>query len=160
MSRYFTKRMADALRDQGILELMDFYKCYRAFVRGKVESLQGAGTSLERDRMKSRAKARRYFQLALQYAVCGSEPMVAIVMGRVGSGKSTIAASLGREQAGKSSPDRTRSTLLALGFISAAGQSRITTLHRGDGNKTYKALVRRLRRNLKGRSSTLTTPPS
>ena len=43
LSRSLTKRMADALCDQGILELMDFYKCYRAFVRGKVDSLQSAG---------------------------------------------------------------------------------------------------------------------
>ena len=82
---------------------MDFYKCYRAYVRGKVESFQqGEAEVAEPERTESRTRAERYFRLALQYAVCGSEPMVVIVLGRVGSGKSTLARALGRELAGKS----------------------------------------------------------
>ena len=158
LSRCLTKRMADALRDQGILELMDFYKCYRAFVRGKVESLQGAGTSLERDRTKSRAKARRYFQLALQYAVCGSEPMVAIIMGRAGSGKSTLAASLGRELGWEVvSSDRTRKELAGAPLYKRGGEVARRRLYtEAMANKTYKALVRKATKlALGGRSSIL-----
>ena len=137
LSRYLMKRMAGALRDQGIPKLMDFYKCYRAFVRGKVESLQGAGITLESDRSKSRAKARRYFQLALQYAVCGSEPMVAIIMGRVGSGKryscSLIGTGVGlggNLLGSNTEADCPRSAL------SARRSSRASaTLHRSDGQE-------------------------
>ena len=40
LSRYFIARLADALGDCGMLGLTDFYKCYRAYVRGKVESVR------------------------------------------------------------------------------------------------------------------------
>ncbi len=86
----FLRRAAQALRDPGILELADFYKCYRAFVRGKVESLQ-------RNSEEHAQSARRYFQLALRYATVGSEPLVLVVMGRVASGKTTVARQLGGE---------------------------------------------------------------
>ena len=36
-------------------------------------------------------QARRYFRLALHYAVAGSKPLVLVVMGRIASGKSTLA---------------------------------------------------------------------
>jgi aminoglycoside phosphotransferase family enzyme len=39
LARYFARRMAAELADEGMPLVMDFYKCYRAFVRGKVESL-------------------------------------------------------------------------------------------------------------------------
>jgi aminoglycoside phosphotransferase family enzyme len=40
LSQQFMERMVAALGDRGMLRLMDFYKCYRAYVRGKVESFQ------------------------------------------------------------------------------------------------------------------------
>jgi predicted kinase len=137
---------------------MDFYKCYRAFVRGKVESLQGAGISLERDRSKSRAKARRYFQLALQYAVCGSEPMVAIIMGRVGSGKSTLAASLGRELGWEViSSDRIRKRIARAPLYQRGGAVARRRLYtEAMAKKTYEALVRQAtKRALEGHGSIL-----
>ena len=158
LSRYLTKRMAGALGDQGMLELMDFYKCYRAFVRGKVDSLQGAGTRLERDRTKSRAHARRYFQLALQYAVCGSEPMVLIIMGRVGSGKSTLANSLGRELGWEVfSSDRTRKELAGAPLYERGGAAARRRLYtEAMARRTYKALVRKAtKRAMAGHSSIL-----
>ena len=97
LSRYFTKRMAAALRDEGMLDLVDFYKCYRAYVRGKVESFQSAGSPQDRSKRRSRKNAGRYFRLALQYAVGGSGPGVFVFMGRIASGKSTLAKALGRE---------------------------------------------------------------
>lgn len=86
----FLRRAADALQDPGLLELADFYKCYRAVVRGKVESLQANSD-------EHAQSARRYFQLALRYATVGSEPIVLVVMGRIATGKSTIARELARE---------------------------------------------------------------
>ena len=40
LSHQFTERMVAALGDRGMLRLMDFYKCYHAYVRGNVESFQ------------------------------------------------------------------------------------------------------------------------
>jgi len=96
LSRRFVDRLASALQDAGLAGMMDFYKCYRAVVRGKVETLHsGAHTVPEAERETCAARARRYFQLALQYATVGSRPQVLVVMGRIGSGKSTLARCLG-----------------------------------------------------------------
>jgi uncharacterized protein len=81
---------ARELRDPGLLTVSNFYKCYRAFVRGKVESIQ----AIEPETLKPEKhvqQATRYFRLALQYAVSGLEPLVLAIMGRIGSGKTTVA---------------------------------------------------------------------
>ncbi|HRI15785.1 MAG TPA: AAA family ATPase [Verrucomicrobiota bacterium] len=98
LARYFAGRMATELQDEGMPLLMDFYKCYRAFVRGKVESLHClAPTAPEEERRVAAERARRYFRLALQYTVAGSHPLVLAVMGRIASGKTTLAQALGAE---------------------------------------------------------------
>jgi len=98
LARHFARRMAAALRDDGMPRLMDFYKCYRAFVRGKVESLHSiAPAAPDAERDASAERARRYFRLALRYAVAGSDPLALPVMGRIASGKSTLARALGDE---------------------------------------------------------------
>jgi aminoglycoside phosphotransferase family enzyme/predicted kinase len=95
---HFAGKMAAALKDDGMPRLMDFYKCYRACVRGKVDSLHsGAPAAPEEERQAAAERARRYFRLALQYAVAGSRPMVLAVTGRIASGKSTLARALGGE---------------------------------------------------------------
>jgi predicted kinase len=98
LARYFASHIASALNDDGMPHLMDFYKCYRAYVRGKVESLHSvAHAAPEAERQASAERARRYFRLALQYTVAGSQPLVLAVMGRIASGKSTLAHALGTE---------------------------------------------------------------
>ena len=116
LSKQYSARMANALGDQRMLLLMDFYKCYRAYVRGKVESFHHSGAGVpERERRESRLRAERYFRLALQYAVAGSDLKVVIVMGRAASGKSTIARCLGRELGWEVfSSDQTRKALAGI----------------------------------------------
>jgi len=98
LARHFVASMAKALRDEEMLLLMDFYKCYRATVRGKVESLHSVAPAAPVvEQAVSAERARRFFQLALHYALTGSEPMVLVVMGRVASGKSTVARRLANE---------------------------------------------------------------
>lgn len=98
LARYLVERFAVLLDDHGIRALMDFYKCYRACVRGKVESLHAnAETVGEGEKESSLQLARRYFQLALRYAVAGSKPSVFVFMGKVASGKSALAEALGQE---------------------------------------------------------------
>ena len=112
----FTRRMAGRLDDADLLLLLDFYKCYRAYVRGKVfsiKSLEPEVPSAERE--TSREKAEKLFQLALSYAVAGSEPMVLAVTGRVGTGKSSLAQVIGRALGAEVfSSDRTRKELAGL----------------------------------------------
>ncbi len=98
LAREFVLLMADALNDPTLLRLMDFYKCWRAYVRGKVESFRGSEPEVpDQERQSSHERARRYFRLALQYAISGSAPTALIIMGGVGSGKSTLAAQLAAE---------------------------------------------------------------
>jgi aminoglycoside phosphotransferase family enzyme/predicted kinase len=98
LARYFAIQMASALNDDGMPRLMDFYKCYRAYVRGKVESLHSVAHAVpEEEHQASAERARRYFRLALQYTIAGSQPLVLVVMGRIASGKSTLAHALGAE---------------------------------------------------------------
>jgi aminoglycoside phosphotransferase family enzyme/predicted kinase len=98
LARYIVERFALLLDDHGMRSLMDFYKCYRACVRGKVESLHAnAETVAEGEKQASQQLAQRYFQLALQYALAGSKPRLFVFMGKVASGKSALAESLGQE---------------------------------------------------------------
>ena len=133
----FLNRAAQSLDDPGILKMADFYKCYRAFVRGKVESLQ----------MKSEEhteRARRYFQLALRYATVGSEPLVLVVMGRIASGKSTVAKLLASELDWPVySSDAIRKTLAGVPLTSrTAAELRHEVYSEAMSQKTYAQLLR------------------
>lgn len=85
--------------DSGMLGLIDFYMIYRAFVRGKVESLQMNDTGLgQQERDRARTKAIRYFRLARGYIERRRlQPTLFITCGLMGSGKSTAAAQLSFE---------------------------------------------------------------
>jgi len=109
----FTRRMAEALDDPGLLALVDFYKCYRAYVRGKVSSIKSLDPEVpETERQTSREKAKKFFQLALSYAIAGSKPMVLAVTGRVGTGKTSLAKMIGQALGAEVfSSDRTRKEL-------------------------------------------------
>jgi aminoglycoside phosphotransferase family enzyme/predicted kinase len=143
LSRQITSRIADSLRDTGMLGLMDFYKCYRAYVRGKVESFQLARAEVPKTKQKrSRTQAERYFRLALRYALFGSEPTVLVIMGRAASGKSTLADALGSELGFEViSSDRTRKELAGVPlFQRVKGAARRDLYSEAMTNETYKKL--------------------
>ncbi len=98
LAGHLVSPMEAALEDDSMTRLMDFYKCYRAVVRGKVESLASQEREIPgQDREASFRKARQYFRLALQYAIAGSRPTALIITGRIASGKSALARTLSRE---------------------------------------------------------------
>jgi len=68
LSHGFVNAYIDISQDKELSELLKFYKCYRAYVRGKVESfkLDDAYISGE-EKAKVLAVARRYFELAESY---------------------------------------------------------------------------------------------
>ena len=83
---------ASATQDPSLATLLPFYKCYRAYVRGKVESLKSDEREVsERERRLATSQALRYFYLSSRYARGKSRPMVVIVCGMIATGKSTIA---------------------------------------------------------------------
>src|SRR5262249_419298 len=72
--------------------LLPFYQCYRAYVRGKVESLKSRESEIPTtDQEKARQEARRAFRLAARYARSQPRSSLLVVCGRVGTGKSTVA---------------------------------------------------------------------
>ncbi len=106
---------AEITGDQELALFVPFYKCYRASVRGKVESLR----SLERevgaaDNERAGQLARSYFELAWRYAR-GASPALIVVCGLSGTGKSTVARVL-RHRKGFEiiSSDRVRKRLAAV----------------------------------------------
>lgn len=159
LGRYFAARMAEELHDPDALRLLDFYKCYRACVRGKVESLRSVATGLnESERSASRRTAREYFRLALRYAVAGSKPLVLIVMGRVASGKSTLARALGHEMGWDVlSSDRLRKEIANAPLCERGDTAQRERLYsRAMSDRTYSTLLRQaLQQVRKGHSVVL-----
>jgi uncharacterized protein len=79
-------------RDWGLYRLLEFYKCYRAYVRGKVISFRLEDPVIsEREKSSALGEARRYFRLAAIYARILNRPLLLITCGLMGTGKSTIA---------------------------------------------------------------------
>lgn len=85
--------------DEKLAELATFYKVYRAFVRGKVESLQLLDSDISaEDHIKAKSRAIKYFRLAQGYCLRSHlSPTLFITCGTMGCGKSTIAALLAFE---------------------------------------------------------------
>jgi uncharacterized protein len=82
---------AKKANDEELLQFVPFYKCYRACVRGKVESLRSREVEIETsEREQAFQLARAYFALACKYARLAS-PAVIVVCGLSGTGKSTLA---------------------------------------------------------------------
>ncbi|MEW6334240.1 MAG: AAA family ATPase [Thermodesulfobacteriota bacterium] len=75
--------------DEALVELIPFYKLYRAYVRGKVASLRSLDESLDAQaRTEARCEARGYFHLAASYAL---PPALILMCGLPASGKSWAA---------------------------------------------------------------------
>ncbi|HYL59806.1 MAG TPA: AAA family ATPase [Candidatus Acidoferrales bacterium] len=102
-------------RDEELPVLVPFYKCYRACVRGKVESLRSMDAAVSpTERERSRALARQYFALAYRYARI-APPVALAVCGLSGTGKSTVARLLQHRTGFRIvSSDRVRKRLAAL----------------------------------------------
>jgi aminoglycoside phosphotransferase family enzyme/predicted kinase len=98
-SAVFLQEYTAVSGDRGFMRLLDFYKIYRAVVRGKVESLKLFDPDIpEAEKISAKDKARRYFRLAKGYVIRqGWPPTIIITCGMMGSGKSAIASALSFE---------------------------------------------------------------
>ncbi len=142
-ARYFVQCMAQRLGDPKLLQMLDFYKCYRAFVRGKVESITSTESEVPaKKRAESREKAKTYFRLSLRYALTGSGPLVIVVMGRIGAGKSTQAEALAEELGWPHlASDRIRKTQLGLPLYQRTPEADRPRVYAPDQTRrTYQAL--------------------
>jgi len=69
LSNFFVKKYVKYSGDRELTKILPFYKCYRAYVRGKVTSfkLEDPSVSIE-ERRKATREAKAYFKLASAYA--------------------------------------------------------------------------------------------
>ena len=77
-----------------MLDVLDFYKCYRAFTRGKVRGFRLRQPNLgEMERRAVVDRASRYFELAEEYARLPG-PLAVAISGLMGTGKTSLARAL------------------------------------------------------------------
>ncbi|MFZ5766987.1 MAG: hypothetical protein ACOY4H_15525 [Thermodesulfobacteriota bacterium] len=69
LSELFVSRFVAASDDPGLLNMLPFYKCYRAYVRGKIGLFTAHATEVDdATRQNALSQAERYFRLAEEYA--------------------------------------------------------------------------------------------
>ncbi len=77
LSKMFLNYYIDFSNDKDITDIIDFYKIYRAYVRGKIAFFQ-----------QNRQEANQYFDLAFGYLPDNYKPKLFVMCGLTGSGKS------------------------------------------------------------------------
>ncbi len=86
------REYVNACYDPDFFTVLDFYKCYRAYVRLKVSCLQISGGTLKPDEeLRVREEAGKYLELSYRAACCLRRPMLWLVCGLPASGKSRMA---------------------------------------------------------------------
>ncbi len=116
--------------DDGIAPLLEFYKVYRAMVRGKVESFRLNDPDIpDTEKELAAGRARRYFRLARRYVLSRRlAPTLFITCGLTGSGKSSLARELAFDLGIKRfSSDDTRKELSGI----APGERHDSPYHEG-----------------------------
>ena len=96
LADFFINRYLHYTGDWELLRVLDFYKCYRAYVRGKVTgfNLNDRGMS-KSDKQDAKIAAKEYFALADKYAKnLHAKPKLIMVMGLPGVGKTYLAQHL------------------------------------------------------------------
>ena len=94
LARAFLKSYMDFSGDRSALDVLNFYKCYRAYVRGKVEGFKLSDPFID-DKETPKKIARLYFDLAHFYTL-PEKPYLIAIGGMIGTGKTTLANELGK----------------------------------------------------------------
>jgi aminoglycoside phosphotransferase family enzyme/predicted kinase len=147
LANFFVERYLVHTKDTGLLRLLNFYKCYRAYVRGKVTSfaLNDPGINAA-DKAKARQTARRYFELSHRYATgLSARPKLVVMMGLPGVGKTYMARRLAeRIDAFHLLSDSIRKQLLGIPVSERRFDGYGKGIYKGNiGKKTYDEMLRR-----------------
>lgn len=95
LSALFDSEYFNSTGDDEGRRLLDFYKCYRAYVRGKVEAFKAFEEEVgEAARSEALLSAIYHFYLSGLYASGVVKPKLLIVCGLPGTGKSTVAKAI------------------------------------------------------------------
>ena len=69
MSERFVLRFIEKSGDAGLEKMLNFYKCYRAYVRGKINLFTANAPEVDKEtKLQCQEMAEKYFQLAERYA--------------------------------------------------------------------------------------------
>ena len=139
-------RYLAAAGDETMGVLQPLHRAFRAFVRGKVESIGAHAEELpEEERRALAASAARFFRLAASYAERRSPPALVVTCGLPASGKSTAAGALaGRIGAAWVSSDAVRKRLAGLDPRARPDEAQREALYGADmTERTYAELLRR-----------------
>ncbi len=94
-ARAFVEAYVRHSGDGEVRRLLDFYRCYYAYVRGKVTSFRLDDPHIDRAQREDAARAAsRYFDLAFAYAARPAKKTLILVAGLMGTGKSVLARAL------------------------------------------------------------------
>jgi len=98
LSSYLIQKYVEKSNDTDIFDVLNFYKSYRAYVRGKVNGFQLNDPDIDKTKKnKIIETAKKYFELSHYYASLFSlelhktKPLLFVVCGLTGTGKSTVA---------------------------------------------------------------------
>ena len=95
LAERFVRAYQVASGDEDLGLLVPFYKCYRAYVRGKVIGFRLDDPAIDATAKEEAASvAGRYFKLARGYAARFEVPTLVLMCGLMGTGKSVLAAAL------------------------------------------------------------------
>jgi aminoglycoside phosphotransferase family enzyme/predicted kinase len=125
--------------------LLDFYKCYRAVVRAKVESFKLDEPDFTPEEKDAATEAARvYVDLASVYAGLTTRPILLATCGLMGTGKSTLARALARRFGlVYLSSDVTRKRLVGLAPTEHRYESFGSGIYAEEySRRTYEALLR------------------
>lgn len=145
--------------DHGLPAVLTFYKLYRAFVRGKVESFRLSDTGIsEHERLAASSRAVRHFRLVRGYLVRETlKPSLFITCGLMGCGKSALAEQLAFELGiPVHSSDRIRKAMFDAPRVQAEQAEYGTGLYSAEKDRaTYYELERLARESLAAGSSVI-----
>ena len=139
---HFFRQYTSYCQDIDAYDLLRFYKCYRACVRAKVACFKSVDSMVgETEKEKAHYAAQQYFDLALTYSL--GKPIVIVMLGLTGSGKTTFATALSKHiGASYISSDITRKQLAGVPKnVHCYGQTN-TGIYSPDYNrKTYNSVL-------------------
>lgn len=91
LARHLVTTYAQQSGDGEITQVIPFYQCYYAYVRGKIHSFIFDDPQVRGEAKQANLDlARRYFKLAHRYAGGKSRPLVVVAYGLMGTGTSAV----------------------------------------------------------------------
>ncbi len=154
LSRLLVQHYSRITGDANLYKLISFFKCSRAYVRGKVTSLLSDDPAASAGlREEARQRAARYFSLARRYARRNAPKGIFLMVGPTGVGKSVAAGELAQRWGiRRLMADRIRKELAGIPPLERRSEATGKGIYTPRFNRlTYEELLRRAEASLRHR---------